>query len=145
MKLTLHTDYSLRVLLYLAHSGDRAVGTQEIAASYGISRHHLVRVVQTLAEAGFVNVKAGRSGGVMLARPAAEIRIGEVVRRTEPSFTVVECFDQEHNTCPIVPMCHLRIVLQDALKAFLAELDQYTLADLATPRRRKKFFQLLGA
>lgn len=130
MNLTLHSDYSLRILLYLAEHRDRQVSTREISDAYGISRNHLVRVVQTLDSHGFVKASAGRSGGVMLARDPSKINIGGVVRKTEPNFRIVECFDQEQNTCRILPVCSLRGVLQDALESFFAVLDGYTLADL---------------
>lgn len=145
MKLTLHSDYSLRVLLYLAHSPDRLVGTEEIATSYGISKHHLVRVVQTLAESGFIEVKTGRSGGARLAKEPSEINLGEVVRHTEQSFRMVECFDRETNTCPIVAICGLHSKLGEALEAFLAVLDRFTLADVTPSKDREKFFQIMGA
>jgi Rrf2 family nitric oxide-sensitive transcriptional repressor len=106
------------------------VSTEEISEAYGVSRHHLVRVVQTLHEHRFVRVSAGRGGGATLARSPAEINIGEVVRKTEPNFRVVECFDLEANTCPIVPVCKLRGVLADALEAFFKVLDNFSLADL---------------
>lgn len=131
MHLTLHADYSLRVLLYLAENPERHVSTAEISQAYGISRHHLVRVVQTLHSHGFVAVTEGRSGGARLARPAAEVNLGDVIRKSEPGFRIVECFDLETNTCPIVPACQLRNVLNEALHAFFAVLDRYTLADLA--------------
>jgi Rrf2 family nitric oxide-sensitive transcriptional repressor len=130
LQLTLHADYSLRVLLYRAVKNNRPVSTQEISEAYGISRHHLVRVVQTLHSHGFVKVTAGRTGGVMLARDPSEINVGQVVRRAEPGFRIVECFDVESNTCPIVAVCRLKDVLQEALESFFATLDGYTLADL---------------
>ena len=131
MQLTLHADYSLRVLLYLAQNADRTVSTQEISEAYGISRNHLVRVVQTLSTHGFLRVTAGRRGGAVLARPPAEINLGQVVRRAEPNFRVVECFDELSNNCPIISVCKLKGVLQDALEGFFGVLDGYTLADLA--------------
>ena len=139
MQLTVHTDYALRVLLYLAHFPEKRVGTTEMSLAYGISKHHLVRVVQTLAVAGLVNVTVGRTGGVVLARPPKEIRLGAVVRATEASFRLVECHDVENNTCPIVPVCGLKGLLDTALGAFLTELDTHTLADLVKPRSRQKF------
>ncbi len=130
LRLTLHADYSLRVLMYLAVRPGRPASTQEIADSYGISKHHLVRVVQTLAQQGDVEVRPGRSGGVLLGRPPADIRLGRVVRAAEPDFHLVECFDRERNTCPIAPACGLQGVLAEARNAFLATLDRYTLEDL---------------
>lgn len=130
MQLTLHADYSLRVLLFLAERPNDVVSTQEISEAYNISRNHLVRVVQTLAASGFVRVSAGRSGGVTLARSAAEVGVGDVVRSAEPGFRVVECFDPATNSCPIAPVCRLRGILHEALAAFFEVLDRYTLADL---------------
>ena len=135
MQLTLHADYSLRILLYLTENPDRYVSTREISDAYRISRNHLVRVVQTLHANGFVEVSEGRSGGVKLARDPAAINLGQVVRKTEPNFRIVECFDMETNTCPIVPVCRLKGVLARALESFLAVLDGCTLSDLVrTPR-----------
>nr|WP_217911038.1 Rrf2 family transcriptional regulator [Myxococcus sp. AM011] len=134
--LTLHADYSLRVLLYLAARPGRLASTQELADAYGISKHHLVRVVQTLSGEGFVEVKAGRSGGVTLARPTKDISVGKVLRAAEPDFELVECFNRETNTCPIAPACGLKGVLSEAREAFLAVLDRYTLADLVGRSRK---------
>lgn len=144
MQLTVHTDYALRVLLYLAHYPDRRIGTEEISSAYGISKHHLVRVVQTLADAGFVAVTVGRSGGVQLARLPQAIRVGDVVRAAEPLFRLVECHDPAVNTCPIVAGCRLRGLLDNALEAFLAELNKQTLADLVTAKSRDTFIQLVA-
>lgn len=142
MHLTLHADYALRVLLYLAVNPDRVVSTGEVSDAYGISKHHLVRVVQGLGRHGFVEVRPGRSGGVMLARPPAEISVGEVVRHMEPDFRLVECFDPQTNTCPITPACGLIGVLNEAMRAFQATLDKYTLEDLVrrSPRKLSNYF-----
>ncbi|MDQ1472618.1 MAG: Rrf2 family transcriptional regulator, nitric oxide-sensitive transcriptional repressor [Bryobacterales bacterium] len=131
LNLTLHADYSLRILLYLSEHTDRPVSTQEISEAYGISRNHLVRVVQRLQSHSFVNASVGRSGGLTLALDPAEINIGQVVRKTEPNFRIVECFEPETNTCKIAPVCKLRGVLAEALRAFVHVLDGYTLADVA--------------
>jgi len=144
MQLTVHTDYALRVLLYLAHFPERRVGTEEISTAYGISKNHLVRVVQTLADSGFVRVTVGRSGGVELAREPKEIGLGDIVRATEASFRLVECHDVVNNTCPIVPVCRLKAILDAALAAFLAELDKQSLATLVKPHSREKFVQLVS-
>lgn len=143
MQLTVHTDYALRVLLYLSHFPNRRIGTEEISTAYGISKNHLVRVVQTLADSGFVRVTVGRAGGVELAREPREIRLGEIIRSTEASFRLVECHDMASNTCPIVPVCSLKSLLDEALDAFLATLDNYTLADLVKERSHRKFVQLV--
>ncbi len=136
MHLTLHADYSLRVLLYLASHPGQVSSTQEMADAYGISKHHLVRVVQTLGEGGWVEVKPGRSGGVTLAREPKDISVGGVIRAAEPDFQLVECFSREENTCPITPACGLKGVLAEARTAFIAVLDKYTLADLMTRSRK---------
>lgn len=151
LQLTLHADYSLRVLLYLAEHRDSLATTEEISRFYGISRNHLVRVVQTLNAHSFVKVSTGRGGGVSLARDPSEINIGQVVRKAEPGFRVVECFDPETNTCTIVSDCRLRGVLYQALESFLKVLDSYTLADLVRDsggRRSRGFLpldKLIGA
>ena len=144
MQLTVHTDYALRVLLYLAHFPERRVGTEEISKAYGISKNHLVRVVHTLAEGGYVRVKVGRTGGVQLAGELGKMRLGQIVRRTEASFRLVECHDEVNNTCPILPVCGLKAILDDALEAFLVELDRYTLADLVKGSSRNRFVQLVS-
>ena len=143
MNLTLHTDYSLRILLYLAEHTDRPVLTREISDAYGISRNHLVRVVQTLQSHSFVKASTGRSGGIALARDPAGINIGEVVRKTEPNFRIVECFDLETNTCRILPACSLRGVLVKALESFFQVLDRYTLADLVRMKGTQRISDFL--
>jgi len=102
----------------------------DIARTYGISRNHLVKVVHNLAMQGFIITTRGRGGGITLARPAAQINIGDVVRHTEVNFHLVECFDHEHNTCPIAAACFLKGALYEAQKAFISVLDRYTLADV---------------
>jgi len=145
MQLTLHADYAFRVLLYLgSQPPGHVAATKDISQSYGISKHHLVRVVQTLSEHGYVAVNPGRTGGVSLAREAHQIKLGDVMRNTETNLQVVECFDMRTNTCPIVPVCQLKPVLSEALDAFLAVLDSYTLADLLNPRRRTSLAKLLA-
>ncbi len=144
MHLTLHTDYALRVLLYLNHFPARPIGTAEISRAFDISKHHLVRVVQTLALHNFVTATAGRTGGVTLAKPAAQIRLGDVVRACEPNLKIVECFELESNTCPIVSICGLKSPLREALQSFLKSLDAYTLADVANPQQQNRFVKLLN-
>jgi Rrf2 family nitric oxide-sensitive transcriptional repressor len=143
MQLTLHADYSLRILLYLSENPGRYVSTREISDAYRISRTHLVRVVQTLLANGFVEVTEGRNGGVRLAAEPSKINVGQVVRKAEASFKIVECFDQETNTCPIVPVCKLRGVLHQALEGFFAVLDGYTLAELLSHSRGRSLTQYL--
>ena len=145
MQLSLHADYALRVLIYLGAHPDETISTQQISAAYGISKHHLVRVVQTLGDHGYLKVTPGRLGGVRLARLPSEIRLGEVVRNAEPNLRLVECFDKATNTCPIISTCGLKAYLQEALNTFLAELDRHTLADLLPenrPRKLQALYQL---
>ena len=142
MQLTLYTDYSLRVLVYLGVKPDDVCTITDIARDYGISRNHLVKVVHNLGVLGYITTVRGRGGGLRLSRDAAEINIGEVVRDTEGSFNLVECFDKEINTCPISQMCALKGALYTAQKRFLEVLDQYSLADVVGNRR--ELTKLLG-
>lgn len=129
MRLTLHADYGLRTLVYLASHPDRVVPTTEIGRAYGISKNHLVRVAQSLRDGGFIELTAGRAGGLSLARAASTIKVGDVVRVLEPEMRMVECFDAKTNSCPIAPVCGLAPAIQKALAAFLAELDRFTIGD----------------
>lgn len=130
MQLTLYTDYSLRVLIYLGMRPAQQATITEIAQSYGVSRNHLVKVVHNLANMGYIKTTRGRGGGMLLAHRPEAINVGEVVRNTEPNFNLVECFDKENNTCPIAPGCALIKALKRARAAFLEVLDEYTLADV---------------
>lgn len=129
MQLTLFSDYSLRLLLYLTMHRDRLVSVPEVSDAYGISRHHLVKVVQRLIELELIESVRGRGGGLRLAREPAHINVAAVVRETEPHLNLVECFDARTNTCPIDPACGLKRALVAAQAAFFAELERYTLAD----------------
>lgn len=129
MQLTRFSDYSLRVLLYLAAHQDRLVSIREISRAYGVSHHHLVKVVRRLLEKDLIASTRGRGGGLRLNRPPGVINIGALVRATEPHFDLVECFDRKTNTCPIDAACGLKGVLRNAQAAFLRVLDDRTLAD----------------
>jgi Rrf2 family nitric oxide-sensitive transcriptional repressor len=129
MQLTLFSDYSLRILLYLAANPAERVTLPEISVAYGISQHHLVKVTQRLIEEGWVESTRGRGGGLCLACEPSDINIGKVVRVTEPHMNMAECFDPVSNTCPIDGVCGLKKVLLRAREAFLEELDRHTLAD----------------
>lgn len=148
MRLTKHTDYALRVLLYLASFPDRWSSTEEISQTYDISNHHLVKVVNHLGKLGYVEVKRGRQGGIRLAKAPEDMNVGALVRATENDFHIVECFDAETNTCGITRVCTLIRPLAEARDAFLDVLDGYTLADLVGPKVRPKmksvFLQLAG-
>ena len=134
MRLTDFSDYSLRVLMYAANQGDRLITIEETAKIYGISRAHLMKVVNQLTRSGFLKAVRGRSGGVTLAKPPEKIRLGDVMRATEPDFALVECFGGR-DECVISGRCKLRGVLDEALSNFLKTLDHYTLADILLRQR----------
>ncbi len=136
MRLTIFTDYSLRVLIYLgAHRNAEQLTTiGDIAAAYRISENHLMKVVHHLAKHGYVETTRGKGGGMQLARAPEEINIGAVVRITEDDLALVECFEGGAPKCPIVPVCTLQGALARALHAFLEVLDGQTLADLLQPQ-----------
>lgn len=136
MRLTMYTDYSLRVLLYLASKEGESVNITELADFYNISRNHLVKVVHNLALKGYILTTRGRNGGIRLARSAADISVGEVVRATEPDFDLLECFNPVTDKCVISASCGLKSVLFKAQSNFISELDMYTLADLSKPTRK---------
>ncbi|MEM7408823.1 MAG: Rrf2 family transcriptional regulator [Myxococcota bacterium] len=136
MQLTRYTDYSLRVLMYLAAMPGELTRIEDISDAYGISRGHVMKVVRGLANEGYVESLRGRGGGVKLARSADDISLGEVVRATEENLALVECFGPgSSGHCVIEPACGLQGALSAALDAFLATLDAYTLGDLMTKRR----------
>jgi len=132
MKLTLYTDYGLRVLLYLSLQ-EKATVT-EIAEAYQIARPHVVKVVHHLGRLGLIHTKRGRSGGIWLARRPEEINVGDVVRQLEPDFHIVGCFGGIDAGCVIAPVCRLKGVLGVALSSFFDVLDRHTLADLVEDR-----------
>lgn len=132
MRLTSFTDYGLRALMRMASAPDRAFSTAEIADEFGISRNHLNKIIQRLARHGIVATRRGTGGGAMLARPAAEIVLGDVVRLLEQDQSLVECF-AAGGACAVTPVCRLKGKLHAAEVAFLAELDRSTLADIALP------------
>ena len=130
MKLTNFTDFALRLLMYAAAHEDRLITIEEASEVYDISRAHLMKITNTLTRAGFLKAVRGRSGGLMLAKSPRKIRLGDVVRATEPDFALVECFNAADNQCLITRSCRLRGFLHEGLGAFNAVLDKYTLADL---------------
>jgi Rrf2 family nitric oxide-sensitive transcriptional repressor len=141
MRLTAYTDYTLRTLIYLAIKADRHVTIAEIAQTYRISENHLMKIVHQLGVAGDITTLRGRNGGIRLGKAASDINLGDVVRRTEPDMDLVTCFENAE-ACAISEACVLRSALNEALRAFLAVLDRYTLADLVKPGR--KLTMLLG-
>lgn len=134
MRLTVYTDYSLRLLIFLAIKAEGLATIGAVARRYGISEHHMTKVAHQLGRAGLVATVRGKGGGLRLARAAPDIGLGEVVRYTEPDMALVPCFGSAEaparHPCPIVPACGLRNVLHEAREAFMAVLDRYTLADL---------------
>lgn len=132
MRLTAMTDYSLRLLMYVGQHPERLCTIAEIAQVYGVSEAHLMKITHQLGLAGFIETVRGRGGGMRLARPAAEINLGEVVRAIEPDFAIVECF-ATGNVCSLTGHCRLTGVLHGSLMAFMANLDRYTLADILEP------------
>ena len=136
MRLTRYTDYAMRVLLYLGRQPDRLASIAEIARAYAISQNHLMKVVNDLVNAGYLESVRGRNGGIRLARPASGINVGALIRHTEDDLDLVDC-----GACLIAPACGLNSVLDEALLAFLKVLDSYTLADVLT--RKGDFAHLL--
>jgi Rrf2 family nitric oxide-sensitive transcriptional repressor len=136
MRLTNFTDYSLRVLIYVAAHPEGRATIREIAQCYGISEHHLTKVVHSLGAAGFLDNTRGRGGGIRLARAAQEINVGAVVRHTEGAAVPAACFEPTAPPCSIYEACFLRGVLARAVDAFHAVLDRHTLADLVHDRSR---------
>src|SRR3981189_270206 len=142
MRLTVYSDYALRVLMYLAVKQDGLATIAEIGDSYDISRNHLMKVAHQLGVAGYVETVRGRGGGLRLAKPVEAIGLGEVVRYTEPDMAIVQCFKPLNAPCTIRPCCVLRRALEKAHDAFTGVLDGYTLSDLVQPRGR--LVNLLG-
>lgn len=136
MRLTNFTDYSLRVLMYVAVQSDGRATIAAIATAFGISESHLTKVVHHLGKRGLLTNVRGHGGGVQLSCPATEINLGAVVRATEAEAALVECFNATTNRCVITPVCGLRNALGQAIEAFYAVLDRYTLADITRDRRR---------
>lgn len=136
MRLTTFTDYSLRVLIFLAAAPGTRATIAEVAGAFGISEHHLVKVVHLLGKEGILINTRGRGGGLQLARPASAINVGRVVRLTEHADLPAECFDPGSNTCALVGVCRMQRVLREAVDGFYGALDKYTLEDLrVTPQK----------
>ncbi|KKW92564.1 MULTISPECIES: RrF2 family transcriptional regulator [Sphingobium] len=129
MQLTRHTDYALRVLIHLAVAPTGRATIPEIADAYGLSRNHLMKVVHHLGQGGFLDTQRGRGGGFVLARPSDAIKLGEVIRHTEPDMNMADC-----GSCAIRAACGLSGILREATAAFLAVLDRHSLADAARDR-----------
>lgn len=133
MRLAEYTDYTLRVLMYCAARPQQLVTISELAQHHGVSRNHLMKIVNDLARQGVLATTRGRGGGLRLLKDPAELRIGDVVRASETDFRLVECFDPDSNQCTLSPTCRLKGVFNTALNAYFKELDSMTLADIVAP------------
>jgi Rrf2 family nitric oxide-sensitive transcriptional repressor len=130
MRLTQFSNFAVRILMYAGLKGNGPSSIPEVAKAYGISHDHLKKAAAELCHLSVLEAVRGRSGGVRLTRHPDTISIGTVVRATEGSSSLVECFDPETNTCPLISHCRFRLALQEAQKAFFAVLDRHTLGDL---------------
>ncbi|MBU6460617.1 MAG: Rrf2 family transcriptional regulator [Proteobacteria bacterium] len=133
MQLTQYTDYSLRVLIYLGSKPGGFGTISEITDFYGISRNHLTKIVNHLANHGLLVTTRGKHGGIRLAKPPGLIRIGQVIQLMEPNFNIAECFNGVSNSCVITRNCGLKGVLKEGVDSFLAVMDKYTLEDIVKP------------
>ena len=129
MQLTQFTDYSLRVLIYLGKKQNQAT-VHEISTFFNVSRNHLVKVVHNLSQKGMIESYKGKAGGIRLPEKTLKLKLGEIVEVLEPNFELVECFNAETNTCPIIGICGLEKILIKAHRSFMGELNEYTLGDL---------------
>lgn len=134
MKLTAYTNYALRSLQLAALKSPQLIRVDDVVKVHGLARPHIVKIVHELGRAGYLETQRGRGGGFRLARPAEDIVIGDVVRLTEGDMALVECFNPETNTCPLMGICRLSRAIQEAARAFMAVLDNLTLADIAANR-----------
>lgn len=130
MNLTLFSDYSLRILMYAALNSGKQFSVDDVANAYKLSRHHVAKAVNFLAQEGYLQAKRGRGGGITLGKDPTEIRIGQLLRRSEAGSPFIECFDSATNTCPIIKGCTLKAALFEAWNNFFDTLDKYTLADM---------------
>ena len=133
MRLTQYTDYALRVLIYCGLHRRSRTTIREIGVAYGISKNHLTKIVHELGRLGYLETLRGKRGGLRLARSPAEIRLGQLIATLEPDLALVECFEAGGCACRIAGDCRLQAILAEALAAFVATLDRYTLADLLLP------------
>ena len=142
MRLTRKTNYAVRILMYCAANSGRLSRIPEIASSYGVSELFLFKILQPLVENGLVETVRGRNGGVRLGKPAEDISLFDIVRVTEDSFAMAECFENDAAECPLIDSCSLNAALREALNAFFAVLARYSIADLV--KNRTDLRTLLG-
>lgn len=144
MQITFFSDYSLRVLIFLAVKEDKATVT-EISRAFGISKNHLVKAVHNLVKLGYVKSIRGKTGGVTLARLPDSINLGEIIQQLEPHMDIVECFNRQTDSCAITPVCGLKGVFHEAKEAFLAVLGKYSLADIVRKKKELSRYILSSA
>lgn len=142
MRLTKQTNYAIRILMYCAANNGKLSQVSEIAAAYNLSEAFLFKVLKPIVKHGFIDSIRGRNGGIKLAKPAGEIKLSEIVRITEDNFAMADCFDPEGTDCPLLDHCGLNSALREALNAFFAVLDNYTIKDLTSGQSR--IDELLG-
>jgi len=135
MRLTTFTDYGFRMLMRMASDPNRAFSTAELAEEFGLSRNHLAKIMQRLAQGGIIATRRGGGGGAILARPAQEIRLGALIRLMEQDQPLVGCFASDGGNCTLAGRCRLKACLRSAEAVFLAEMDRSTLADIALASR----------
>tara|TARA_B100001059_G_scaffold118202_1_gene118384 strand:- start:706 stop:1140 length:435 start_codon:yes stop_codon:yes gene_type:complete len=141
MKLTAYTDYSIRVLVYIGINNDQLCTASEISEFYGLSRNHLSKIIHHLSSLEIIQSYKGPKGGIELAKDPKEINLGNLIRKTEPDFHIVECFASNIN-CRIAPACKLKSILYESNQLFLKNLDRYSLADVL--KNRKELLKLVG-
>lgn len=134
MRMTFHTDYALRMLIYLAMRPNRACTVADVTAAYGLSHNHLLKVALRLRRLGVITTARGRAGGIRLGLAPEKINLGTLVRQTEDDFSIVECLQGGGGACAIAPACGLKGIVGEALQAYLAVFDKYTLADITRNR-----------
>ncbi|PKH01293.1 Rrf2 family transcriptional regulator [Psychromonas sp. MB-3u-54] len=142
MHITRYTDYSLRILIYLAINNEQLSTINEIAQSYHISKNHLMKIVQQLNVKGYLLAIRGKNGGIKLNSAPSDINIGSLVREMEDGNKLVECFG-DNNHCVIAPSCQLKNIFAEAQENFFDTLDKYTLADLVPAKKRTEIGELL--
>jgi Rrf2 family nitric oxide-sensitive transcriptional repressor len=139
MRLTSFTDYSVRVLMYVAHKNGELASIREVSEAYDISKNHLMKVVHLLGKGGYLDTVRGKNGGFRLGKETKDINIGALIRYTEDDLSIVECFSDTENRCSLVNVCSFSNVMQEALQAFLGAADKYTLEDLVKDKNPMNF------
>ena len=134
MRLTLHSDYAVRTLIYLALKPDELVTISDVSVTYGISKNHMMKVAQELVHHGYISSERGRNGGIKLLLDPRDIKLGQVIEKMEPDFNLVACFDAGQKRCKIAGACSMQGFLREAQSAFLEVLNKYSLADAMEQR-----------